>query len=314
MDALYPIRVVAAKTGLSAHLIRMWERRYGAVEPSRTNTRRRLYSESDVRRLTLLRRATQAGAAIGQIATLPEDDLESLVASYEQLGAVRGAGAPGPPAPGYFVRLALEAVADLDARRLESVLLQASVALGRIVLLQEVVMPLLDRVGTEWSGGRLKIAHEHLASSTLRSFLGHLAETAAAEQDAPLLLTTTPAGQVHEFGALVSTVAAASVGWRTAFLGPNLPAEDIAGAARQTSARAVALSIIYPPDDARLADELRTLRRLLDPAVRIIVGGRSKDGYRRTLAEIGALAVDNLPGLIEGLDSLRAASPSDGER
>ncbi|HPC11710.1 MAG TPA: MerR family transcriptional regulator, partial [candidate division Zixibacteria bacterium] len=103
MDALYPIRVVAAKTGLSAHLIRMWERRYGAVEPSRTNTRRRLYSESDVRRLTLLRRATQAGAAIGQIATLPEDDLESLVASYEQLGAVRGAGAPGPPAPGYFV-------------------------------------------------------------------------------------------------------------------------------------------------------------------------------------------------------------------
>ena len=67
---LHPIKVVAKKTGLSPHLIRVWERRYGAVTPERSDTQRRMYSEREIERLKVLQMLTEAGHSIGNIATL----------------------------------------------------------------------------------------------------------------------------------------------------------------------------------------------------------------------------------------------------
>src|SRR5262245_25366803 len=82
----YPIRAVARRTGLTSHVIRVWEKRYGAVSPMRTPTNRRLYSDTDVERLRLLHQATLAGHSIGQIAQLPNERLQALVAA-DDLGA-----------------------------------------------------------------------------------------------------------------------------------------------------------------------------------------------------------------------------------
>ena len=79
----YPIRAVVRRTGLTAHVIRVWEKRYGAVSPMRTPTNRRLYSDSDVERLQLLHRAMLAGHSIGQIAQLPNERLRALVVADE---------------------------------------------------------------------------------------------------------------------------------------------------------------------------------------------------------------------------------------
>ena len=79
-------------TGLSPHLIRIWEKRYGAVAPKRTATNRRLYSDAEIERLNLLRLATAAGHSIGNIAKLPLRRLKSLVAKAELSGATRTSG------------------------------------------------------------------------------------------------------------------------------------------------------------------------------------------------------------------------------
>ena len=76
---MYTMKAVALKTGLSAHVIRAWEKRYRAVTPKRTPTNRRAYTTEDIDRLLLLRRATLAGRSIGQIAVLPTDQLRELV-------------------------------------------------------------------------------------------------------------------------------------------------------------------------------------------------------------------------------------------
>jgi MerR family transcriptional regulator, light-induced transcriptional regulator len=80
---------VAHRTGLTSHVIRVWEKRYAAVSPLRTSTNRRLYLDSDVERLQLLRRATLAGHSIGQIARLPTEGLRALVAADETVSASR---------------------------------------------------------------------------------------------------------------------------------------------------------------------------------------------------------------------------------
>ena len=76
----HPIKVVAQRTGLSPHVIRAWERRYGVVSPARTEGNQRLYSTADIERLDLLRRATELGHNISHLAELPSLRLRRLLA------------------------------------------------------------------------------------------------------------------------------------------------------------------------------------------------------------------------------------------
>src|SRR5690349_2596201 len=75
----HPIGVVADRTKLSQDVLRVWERRYGVVEPGRSPSGQRLYSDADIERLRLLSLATQAGRSISLIAPLPTPELERLV-------------------------------------------------------------------------------------------------------------------------------------------------------------------------------------------------------------------------------------------
>src|SRR5687768_1114730 len=63
----YPVRMVIKRTGLTADLLRAWERRYGVVKPQRSEGGQRLYSEDDIVRLGMLKRATVAGHSIGEV-------------------------------------------------------------------------------------------------------------------------------------------------------------------------------------------------------------------------------------------------------
>jgi len=117
------------------------------------------------------------------------------------------------------------------------------------------------------------------------------------DSSAPLLLSTTPQGQLHEFGALMALVSAASIGWKTLHLGPNLPAADIAAAAKDSGADAIALSIVYPADDPYLATELRKIYDLTGAKMPIIIGGRSAASYGKIIKEIDAILISNLTDL-----------------
>jgi methylmalonyl-CoA mutase cobalamin-binding subunit len=125
--------------------------------------------------------------------------------------------------------------------------------------------------------------------------------------DGPAVVVATPSGQHHEIGAMLAAAAAAAEGWRVVYLGPNLPAESIATAAEKTGARAVALSLVYPPDDPNVVRELRALRRMLPEEVTIVLGGQSAPSYRAELDGIGALWLPDAPSLRSALDLIRAS-------
>jgi DNA-binding transcriptional MerR regulator/methylmalonyl-CoA mutase cobalamin-binding subunit len=309
MEHKHPIKAVSLKTGLSPHVIRVWERRYKAVEPVRTPTNRRLYSDEDIERLYLLRKATQAGESIGQIAKLSTMELRKLVNSEGP--AIPRAEPESEPeemaSPDQYLHASLEAVKGLDAEGLESQLLKASANLSKPILLEKVLEPLMYKIGDFWRDGTLTTAHEHLASAVVRSFLGNMASYDHAAQNAPVIVATSPAGQYHEFGALMASITASSIGWRAIYLGPNIPAEEIARAVRQSQAQAVALSIIYPLDDPRVGQEIVKLHRLLDDNVVLFVGGQGAAGYKQIIDSIGAVHLENLAMFQNRLESIRAA-------
>jgi len=309
----HPMRVVTRRTGLSADLLRAWERRYEVVKPSRSEGGRRLYSDADIERLRLLYRATLAGRSIGQVAELSTEALAALVrhdAAADAEVELASPGAPGsallpPPAPAGYLADCLRSVERLDAPGLDATLRRAAVALPAAALLDAVVVPLLERLGTRWREGTLRPVHGHLASAILRRVLDRLIESANSPLTTANLVVATPAGQVHEFGALVVAASAAAEGWRVTYLGPDLPAEDIAEAAARTRARATALSVVFPAGDPGLGDELRRLRAGLPKGVTLMVGGAAASAYSGVLNEIGATWLNDLEDFRAQLRTLR---------
>jgi len=296
MEYGQPIRVVAKRTGMSPHLIRMWEKRYNAVNPRRTKTGRRLYTDDEIDRLILLRRATQEGQAISQIANLSLEQLQRLFPIDSLRPELATIGKTNVSIEQYF-NLSLQAMQNMDALGLETQLLRASVNLGPSVFIEKLLYPLLELTGEMWADGRLKVAHEHLASAIIRSLLGSMYTSDGPNSKSPLLISTTLQGQLHEFGALMALVSAAAIGWNTLYLGPNLPAEDIVKAAIERKARAIALSIVYPDNDPYLAGELSKISNLTNGKIPILIGGRSAKSYENIIKEVKGIIISDLEDL-----------------
>ncbi len=297
----HPIGVASRRTGLSASVLRAWERRYGAVEPTRSKGGQRLYSDSDLQRLSLLKRLVDEGRSISQVANLPQEDLQELAelqAAPTEVSATPGTvpatSELSDPDPDTFLTRALEATQEMNQELLHRTLTRAAVVLRPDILIGRVVVPFLTRIGELWETGRMGAAQEHLASGVVRRFLEWLIGTAEVEPDAPVLLTATPQGHRHEFGALIAGARATELGWKAICLGPDLPADEIASAARTTGARAVAVSAIHDGGERALVHELTRLRTLLPDEVRLLAGGRFVHQIRHRLDGVGIEVTDDL--------------------
>lgn len=302
----HPIQVVSTRTGLSKDVIRIWERRYQAISPERTETGRRVYADADISRLLKLKMAMARGWRIGEIAQLSDSELEEMLASDSALEKNGPEIIPDPGPEGVYLERCLSAIETMDPVKLGSILASASVAMTLPLLLERLVAPLMTEIGRRWHTGRLRIGHEHMASSVIRSFLDNLRESANMQADGPTILVTTPSGQNHEMGALMAAVAAGAAGWRTIYLSPNLPAQDIVAAATQVEARAVALSLVYPADDPRIEGQLRFIADYLPSNTRMIVGGQAAASYSQLLAELGVRRLNAFDDLVDILIELRS--------
>lgn len=268
-EARYRIGTLARLTGVTTHAIRVWERRYGAMSPVRTPGGARLYTDHDVQRLRLVKKLLGRGYTISAIAKLDMAAL-SLLAPAE---AVTASVAPDTDARARAaIEEILSAIAELDLERAGRSLAQATNSFSPHDLVTRVVAPVLDEIGTRWQSGEICVAAEHAASAMLRTQLGTLL-AAQPVSNKPPIVCTTPAGEQHELGALLVAVMVAMHGRRAVYLGANLPAEQIAEAARLSRAGGVALSLVgVPAEDARR--ELGLLCKALPPGVEVLIGGR----------------------------------------
>jgi len=253
----YPMRVVTRLTGLTPDVVRVWQRRYGAVDPGRTEGNARRYSEADVRRLGLLKRCTERGHAIGAIATLPDDELARLAADDVDV--------PRTPAPGTnphaeIVDAYLDAIEILDVRRAARILASAAALLPGSEVALEVVAPVLRAVGARWHEGRFRVLHEHLASAQVRALLPMLASSQGSEAGERVVIAT-PQGERHEFGALIGALLAAARGFDVLYLGADLPADDLLFLADH-EAHLMLLSVVWVGEPAEIEARRLLLRDL----------------------------------------------------
>ena len=288
----HQIAVVAARTGLSRDVLRVWERRYGAVVPMRTPGGQRLYSDEDVHRFRLLAAVTRHGRSISAVAQLGTGELARMAVDDQAALPQPDLGADASAARD--VDAAVVPIVALDGATLDTLLRRAMARRGLLWFLEQLAPSLMRRVGDGWASGRLTIAHEHLATAAVIALALETIHAVPAAPSARRLVVATPSGERHAVGAAISAAAASIDGWSIVYLGPDIPEADIASAAAATDARAVALSIVYVEDRARIVSEVRGLRARLSDTIPLLIGGAGVAGLVRDLRGRGVIVCESV--------------------
>lgn len=226
----FPMRVVTRLTGLTADTVRVWERRYGAVVPERTDGKARRYSPGEVERLGLLKRVTDVGHSIGSVAALSNARLETLLNEASGPGTALALGGEGRWNAVWDAYL--RAIERFDMRRADEILSRAATLTSPRELAIDVIAPLLRTVGERWQHGELSVAQEHAVSAHCRALLGSQLRTTASDAGAPRVLLAAPEGHEHDLGLMIGGVLAASRKASTVHLGANVPWADLEEAVR----------------------------------------------------------------------------------
>jgi DNA-binding transcriptional MerR regulator len=292
----YPIRVAAKLSGVPIDCLRAWERRYQAVTPVREG-RSRVYSDSDVQRLGLLRKAVDGGHAIGQVARLTETELRDLTSTPTAANAV--------PVAALELGPLVAAIESLDSIKLNEHLAQMDLLLSARDLVYGVVLPLLRVSGEFWEQGRWNVAHEHMLSAAVRNLLGSLLRRPSP--GSPAMVFTTAPGEWHEFGALLASLLAVSHGFAALYLGPNTPASDIRFAAEQSAAIAVVLGILQANATPDVQREIQELASALPYAMELWVGGSGAEQATQGASRANLLVLEDMEAFERNLIRLKSS-------
>lgn len=274
-SAVFPIRTVAALTGVNPITLRAWERRYGLVQPQRTPSGRRMYTQADIDTIQRALALVQRGVAIGRV----RDALR---------GAAPARSASRSSTPWAQQRARMRAAIErFDEAALDQ-LYDEMLALHPIEgVTRDALLPLLIELGQRWRDREGGIAEEHFLSVYLRNKLGARFHHRGRAADGPTLIVACLPGEHHEVGAFVFALAAHERGHRVVMLGADMPLPELAYAARRTLAGALVLSGTHTvaPDVAG-----NQLARLVAAAkVPVFVGGPVAVHQRDRILAAGAV-------------------------
>jgi DNA-binding transcriptional MerR regulator/methanogenic corrinoid protein MtbC1 len=264
---MYTIKQAALRSGVNVALLRAWERRYGIVEPTRTESGYRLYDDEAIERLRAMRTLVDAGWSARQAAErVASGELDDL----EELADVTVTGPGSTDISGDFVR----AAAAIDPIGIERALddMFATGSFERVV--EDRLYPALHALGDAWAAGEVDVAGEHAASAAAIRRLGMAFEASGRgpfTASAPLLVGLPP-GTRHEVAALAFASAARRAGLAVVYLGADVPVESWVAAVDRTGARGVAIGAVIDRDVAAADDVIRALREA-HPNLVIGVGG-----------------------------------------
>lgn len=217
--ARYSISDLEKLTGIKAHTIRIWEKRYRIISPERTDTNIRFYSVNDLQRLLNITFLNKHGFKISLISGMSNTEVQSEVARICEM--------PGAE-DGYLSDL-LKATNDLDEDRFEKILNGAILKLSFEQSFQQVIFPLLEKINLLWQIGKISACQERFVNNLIRHKLvvaidGMVGHNHSTNKHYLLYL---PSGQYDEINLLYANYLLRKVGHQVIYLGPSIPIEHL---------------------------------------------------------------------------------------
>ena len=227
---------VARRTGVTVPTLRAWERRYGLLNPARTEGGHRLYSDDDVEHVRAMQRLLNDGWSAGAAA-------REVLREPEPVTRLRPVPSAGDAAADLIDRLE-QAIDAFDAPNADAAIDDVFARLEIPRALDEVILPVLRRVGEGWQSDPRVIAREHFATNTVRPRLQRLLR-GAFRSASRSCLAAAPEGEDHDLGLLASSVVGADAGWRIHYLGARMPTEAIERSAESLRPEVVLIGAMH---------------------------------------------------------------------
>ncbi|MBE0662179.1 MAG: MerR family transcriptional regulator [Bacteroidales bacterium] len=215
----YSITDLEKITGIKAHTIRIWEKRYRVVTPERTTTNIRYYSDNDLKRLLNISMLNRYGYRISSIVKMSTDELSKKVMDISE------------SSNDYNLQIEhlIVSMMELNEEKFEKVLSNALIKLGFENAVTGIIYPFLEKVGILWLVGTINPAQEHFIVNLIRqkiiAAIDGLMVTPSPE--AKKFILFLPPGELHELSLLFSWYMLKKHGHKVLYFGQSLPIEDL---------------------------------------------------------------------------------------
>lgn len=217
--ANYSIKDLENLSGIKAHTLRIWEKRYNLVSPKRTSTNIRFYDDHDLKRILNISILNRNGVKISKIAQMCEEELNEKISHITQDTNDKDS---------QIERLCV-AMIEIDENSFENILSRAIFQQGFEDTMINLLYPFFIKIGVMWQTGTINPAQEHFISNLVRQKL----ITAIDGQKSHLkehphkFLMFLPEGELHELGLLFFAYLIKKRGHIVIYLGQTVPYEDM---------------------------------------------------------------------------------------
>jgi len=247
--AKYSIRELEKLSGIKAHTIRIWEKRHKIIAPSRTATNIRFYSDEDLKKIINVSLLNNSGIKISKIADMSPDDMNRRILQLSEFNN---------DAQVHIDQLVM-AMIDMEEELFEKILNNLMLRYGFERSVTEIVYPFLEKIGILWQTHNITPAHEHFISNLIRQkIVVAIDGLPLPPKSAKKILLFLPEGEMHELGLLFYHFLTRKAGYRTYYLGQNVPHQDLISV-YCTHQPDILLSSITSVTDSPVEDYLRRL-------------------------------------------------------
>lgn len=217
--AIYSIKDLEKLSGIQAHTIRIWEKRYQLVRPKRTATNIRVYTDDDLKRLLNVSFLNGNGLKISKIAKLSEievkDKIFQLSADISKIDNQ--------------IDALILSMIDLNEHKFEKILSRLVIQIGFEETITGVIYPFLNRIGVLWQTGSINPAQEHFVSNLIRQKLFVAIDSILVDEipGRKRFVLFLPEGELHDIGLLYYAYIIKKSGHHVFYLGQSVPFPDL---------------------------------------------------------------------------------------
>ena len=298
------IQVAAHQSGLNANTIRAWEARYGAISPKRSSAGRRVYSSGDIKRLLLLRQATDHGYRIGSIADYPTRRLQRLIDdSHIAQNRLIETGSERPRTDSVMEHfdMCLAALTKLDTSALQKTLSRATQELSPLFFLEDLLTPLIHHVRNECYRGMLGNGHLRVFQAIVSSYL--LLLNASIQNEDPPRVITCSLKRDNELYALRASAAVNVNGYSAIYLGDRASPDEVVEVFKTSHARIVILCSGGINESIRVPNSVREIHRKIK-SEHLLFAHSSISTYTQIAKELNIPEAHDSAELIQHIKSI----------
>jgi DNA-binding transcriptional MerR regulator len=260
--AVLRIGELSRRLGVSDHVLRAWERRYGLLQPVRSTGGFRLYSEADLRRVRRMQDHLAQGLSAAEAARAAIDEERNAEPAVHR----NQAGEAGLDDLADGARTLATALDEFDEPAAQAVIDNLLSTLTVETVIRDVLMPYLRELGERWADGSVSVVQEHFASNVIRGRLAGLGR-GWGHGRGPRALLACPPGEHHDLALVAFGVVLNRNGWRISYLGADNPVDELTHAATTISPELIVLAATASERFDGITENLSRLARLVPLAI-----------------------------------------------